>query len=87
MGKFIGKQIVATSNAAETLDETDINMALERHFDGDWGESLDKDINDAALASGEERVMGVYKDKHGATFWIITEWDKSVTTVLMPEDY
>ena len=55
---------------------------------GDWGELCDEDrvANDQALIQ-EARVMSVYTSSAGVTFWIITEWDRSVTTVLLPEDY
>jgi len=42
--------------------------------------------NDDALETGC-RLLSAYQDRHGVKFWIITEWDRSVTTVLLPEDY
>ena len=46
----------------------------------------DKWANDRAVKGGE-RLLSVYHSKDGVKFWIITEWDRSATTVLLPEDY
>ena len=60
---------------------------LERHQKGDWG-SLDKEdkkANDEALKHGG-RLLSAYK-VGGIKVWVITEWDRSVTTLLLPEEY
>lgn len=81
-------QTVITRNAAETLDPVDVNAALLRHAVRDWGTLCAEDwqSNDDALQTGC-RLLSAYEDSHGVKFWIITEWDRSVTTVLLPEDY
>lgn len=81
-------QVVATANASATLPQDEVVAALRRHASGDWGDVDDDDraANDAALEEGT-RLLSVYHTKDGTKFWIITEWDRSVTTVLMPEDY
>ncbi|HRJ27381.1 MAG TPA: hypothetical protein PLO61_07725 [Fimbriimonadaceae bacterium] len=63
-------------------------MGIGRHASGDWGEVCDEDraSNEEALVEGL-RLMSVYTSTSGLTFWIITEWDRSITTVLLPEDY
>lgn len=81
-------QIVATPNALEQIPTADIQRALARHAQGDWGD-LDKDDqrrNDAALRNGE-RLLSAYKTTAGIKFWIITEADCSSTCILLPEDY
>lgn len=87
--KFSLGQVVITAHAQEVLLPEDYTMALLRHQSGDWGVMCDEDkaLNDEALASGEERLFSAYKTHDGVKFWIITEWDRSITTVLMPEDY
>lgn len=70
----------------EKLSRFDVLAILQKHTRGDWGESRDKALNDEALRSGEDRCMGVHTVK-GITLWIITEWDRSVTTVLLPDEY
>jgi hypothetical protein len=86
--KFRLGQIVATPHALEVLDHTDILGAIDRHQTGEWGEVCREDriANDQALVNGT-RLLSVYRSATGLKFWIITEADRSVTTVLMPEDY
>ena len=80
-------QVVITANAQARLDPADVQQGLSRHASGDWGEICPEDasINEDALKH-EDRLMSVY-GQGGKRFWIITEADRSVTTVLMPEDY
>ena len=44
------------------------------------------DLNDASV-KGEGRLMSRYQTDNGTSFWIITEWDRSVTTILLPLEY
>ena len=62
---------------------------LARHLRGDWGDLSEDDrkMNDEALASGEDRILSAYTLTTGAKIWIITEWDRSVTTALLPDEY
>ena len=64
--------------------------SLERYVRMDWGDTCeeDKQQNDEALLHGD-RIHAVYKkdDSDEGTIWIITEWDRSVTTVLFPDEY
>jgi hypothetical protein len=86
--KFDLGEVVITTNANKTLAEDDVFKALARHVSGDWGEVCKEDwkTNDNALKHGE-RLLSEYTSKDNEKFWIITEWDRSVTTVLLPEDY
>lgn len=81
-------QLVMTTNALHTLQEEDVRSAIGRHARGDWGdlELEDKTANDNALAHGG-RLFSAYHDATGVKFYVITEWDRSLTTVLLPEDY
>lgn len=80
---------VATPGANEVIDRLDLHplVILARHASGDWGDCPDEDkvANEAALAEGA-RVMSVYKFGDD-TLWVITEWDRSVTTILTPDEY
>jgi hypothetical protein len=80
-------QVVITANAEATLDPADVQQGLSRHASGDWGEVCPDDArtNADALKHGN-RLMSVY-GQGDQRFWIITERDRSVTTVLMPLDY
>lgn len=81
-------RVVATATAAATLDQDSILAGLRRHASGDWGEidEHDRHANEAGLRDGD-RILSVYRDSRGTRFYIITEWDRSLTTVLLPEDY
>ena len=80
-------QTVITSHAAHRLNAADIAQGLARHANGDWGNVCPEDAqaNDDGLEHGE-RLCSVYGEGNGR-FWIITESDRSVTTILLPEDY
>lgn len=81
-------QTVITPNAQATIHADDIQVAVARHAIGDWGECFPSDArdNDEALEKGWQ-IHSVYRDREGQSFWIITEADRSVTTILLPEDY
>jgi hypothetical protein len=61
---------------------------IRRHARRDWGEidSEDWNANDRALLHGG-RLFSAYHSARGVRFWVITEADRSVTTVLLPEEY
>jgi hypothetical protein len=86
--KFSLGQVVATAAAVEALSQEDIMRALSRHICGDWGEVCDEDraSNEEALINGL-RLLSEYLAANGTKFWIITEHDRSITTVLLPSDY
>jgi hypothetical protein len=81
-------QTVITPNAAASVEHDDVLAALRRHASGDWGElgAEDRAANDRALVEGT-RLLSAYRSRSGIRFWIITEADRSVTTILLPEDY
>ncbi|WP_422923299.1 hypothetical protein [Singulisphaera sp. PoT] len=80
-------EVVITANAHARLDPVDVKHGLGRHARGDWGEVCeeDRELNDLSLREGS-RLLSVYRSGD-ERFWIITEWDRSVTTVLLPLDY
>jgi hypothetical protein len=77
-----------TRSAKSALSALDIHVALSRHAKGDWGivDEHDRAANDRALEIGE-RLVSVFRSEAGDRFYVITEWDRSATTVLLPEDY
>lgn len=83
----LGK-IVATPNALNSVPNHEIQNALARHRCGDWGDVCPEDraSNERALVEGS-RLLSVYHTHDGVKFWIISEWDRSITTILLPEDY
>lgn len=80
--------IVATPGALEAIPYIQIREALARHHSGDWGEIDPHDwmANDAALQAGG-RLLSSFRSRASIRFWIITEGDRSVTTVLLPQEY
>jgi hypothetical protein len=81
-------QNVCTATAMAKVPADEILKAMTRHSQGDWGELSedDKQANQDALKMGD-RILSSYLTANGTKFWVITEWDRSVTTVLLPEDY
>ncbi|APW58631.1 hypothetical protein [Paludisphaera borealis] len=85
--KFPLGQLVITANAAGRLDTVAVHEALRRHASGDWGDVCPEDASENELSLKEGfRLLSIYGTGE-RRFWIITEADRSVTTVLMPEDY
>ena len=89
--RFACGQVVVTLGVDALVREGRLNPAsyLSRHFCGDWGDldPSDRRQNDAALTSGEDRLFSSYRVTPDVTLWIITEWDRSVTTLLLPDEY
>ena len=93
--KFNLGKIVITPGAISALAKSnqDPKTFLERHQSGDWGDLCDEDkqSNDEAVANEgqpekQQRVMSVYSVNE-TKLWIISEWDRSVTTLLLPDEY
>ncbi len=81
-------EVRTTLGALETLSMWDILSSLDRHNSGDWGNVCEHDRleNNRALDT-DGRLFSVYDSKEGIRFWIITEADRNVTTVLLPIEY
>jgi hypothetical protein len=88
MALFPMGEFYTTQGVIDTLDTADILSALRRHLSGDWGDLCDEDkkANDEALRLGD-RLFSSYHAVDGTKFWIITERDRSLTTVLLPSEY
>jgi hypothetical protein len=92
--KFSLGKIVATPLAIKAMERADNTFEefLSRHQAADWGDMCpeDQDLNNNALKKTPEqqqRVHSSYKTSNGEVIWIITEWDRSVTTILTPDEY
>lgn len=86
--KFPTGALHATKFALQSVNRVDIVLALHRHVHGDWGIVCrdDAEANEYALLH-YLRIVSIYEDRNGIRFWIITEADRSSTTVLLPSDY
>lgn len=81
-------QVLVTPGAYEALNLKDAADCLVRHASGDFGDisEEDKELNETAIETGD-RILSSYRDRNGIKFWIITEWDRSATTILLPDEY
>ena len=93
MNKFPMGQIVLTKEVYRwTVTNGEfahfVTSSLKRHARGDWGNLCQEDRgqNELALREGN-RLLSAYEHWRFSKIWIITEADRSVTTVLFPEEY
>ena len=88
--KFPLGQLVATPGALEALKEAEVSFLpyIRRHLEGDWGDISPEDAgeNELSLEQGF-RLLSAYTLPGGDRIWIITEADRSATTILLPEEY
>jgi hypothetical protein len=88
--KFALGSVVATPGAIEAMAESGQSpeFFLQRHASGDWGQVDQEDwqLNDEAVKEGT-RLLSAYMTLKGRKLWVITEWDRSATTILLPEEY
>ena len=88
--RFPSGQQVMTSGVADLEHQGSLIPAiyLQRHLNGDWGDLCEEDrqANDAALRDGD-RLFSSYQVTPTLKLWIITEGDRSVTTLLLPDEY
>ena len=81
-------RIVATPGSLAVLQHGEGPRLLLRHQSGDWGQvdEHDQAENELSLRGGR-RLLSAYTTQGGAKVWIITEADRSVTTILLPDEY
>jgi len=91
--KFKPGRLVMTRGVNDLVAENEefakhVLLSIKRHLVGDWGDVCDDDraANELALKEGE-RLFSVYKKEGLPKIWVITEWDRSVTTTLFPDEY
>lgn len=97
--KFQLGQLVATAGIANAMDSCEefrqfVYSSLSRYVEGDWGdlEEPDKEMNEEGLEM-EGRLLAAYNMPtdipidYADKIWIITEWDRSATTILFPDEY
>ena len=81
-------RMVITPNALDRLNPEDVRAAVARHASCDWGDCCPEDAAENEFALDRYlRLFSVYHDRDETRFWIITEADRQVTTILLPEDY
>jgi len=83
-------QTCATPGALESLSDAgqDAAQFLSRHQSGDWGDLSDEDKRENEFSVDKElRIFSAYHLSDGTKIWIITEADRSATTILLPSEY
>lgn len=83
----LGK-VAITPGALQILAGDNLMVYLRAHQSGNWGVISPKDAreNDLAVAKGL-RILSAYRTLQGQEIWVITEADRSLTTILLPEEY
>lgn len=88
--RFALGAVVVTVGVQALIEREALNPLtyLHRHLHGDWGDVDPEDwqANQSALEHGD-RLLSVYRLNDALTLWIITEWDRSATTLLLPSEY
>jgi len=88
--RFALGQLAITPGALAAFQTTQENpyTYLQRHAQGDWGELVEEDVAENEYAVTRPlRLLSAYKLADGTRIWIITEADRSVATILLPEEY
>lgn len=86
-------QTVATAGVIAKMKEGEafikhVNDCLVRHAKGDWGDLSQEDKKENEFALGKHlRLFSAYVKEGQPKIWIITEADRSSTTILFPEEY
>lgn len=93
MSKFELGQVVMTRTINETIAQNeqfaiDVVNAMAQYRNCDWGVTCEEDaeMNDNAVEYGDDRIFASYDTCEG-NIWIITEWDRSATTILFSQEY
>ena len=96
MSKFQLGNLFASRTVAVTMEEQAsfsafVRQAIDRYLRCDWGEmsASDKQANDEAVSSGDARIFAAYDNPDHLSWkiWIITEADRSYTTIIFPNEY
>ena len=97
MSKLLLGQIVMTAGVAAKSSEDKafkhfVQKSLGRYYECEWGDTCEEDCkeNDFAVEN-DDRILAVYgyrsDDGEETVIWIITEWDRSATTIMFPHEY
>jgi len=87
VGTFAGSHGDFSNSLLEKAEQLPAEF-LDRHVNGDWGDvpDADKQENEASVEQGF-RVLSAYTTSAGARIWVLTDADRSVTTILLPHEY
>lgn len=88
LGRTVTSAKINEAMSSNPLFAVHVYGCFNRHVACNWGDlsAEDKKSNDEAV-NNQGRIFSSYEHKTFPKVWIITEWDRSATTVLFPEDY
>ena len=89
-GRFPLDRVVATPGAIEALAQANVDgrELLSKHHRGDWGDLTDEDKQENEFSVDKYlRIFSSYKISADEKIWVITEADRSATTLLLPSEY
>ena len=88
LGKTLMTKGILKTMETDNLFRNEITQAFAKYMNGDWGDTCkeDSEMNDKALTNYDDRIVAVYKTSKGEVF-IITEMDRSCTTILFTNEY
>ncbi len=96
LGMIVETKGVAEDASSDHLFGTFVSNCIVKHSHGDWGDISEEDkLSNDEAAKGEDRIVSVYnipsifisEERPEDELWIITEWDRSATTILYPSEY
>ena len=86
--KFPLGQLYMTPGAYDALTAADMKIALFWHSQGYWGDVSEEDARENDFSVPRRlRILSAYHAENGTRFWVITEADRSATTILLPDEY
>lgn len=88
LGRLVMARGIAAKRENDLRFACEVDVALSRYIKCDWGDTCKGDdvANDEAVRDGDSRILAAYETSQGK-IWILTEWDRSVTTILFPDEY
>lgn len=88
MGKTVWTRGINEKVSDSAKFSKEVLNAMKRYKNHDWGDldAEDKQMNDDAIKYGNDRILAAYNTSEGEIY-IITEWDRSVTTILFADEY
>ena len=90
LGRLTATYGISAAMEDDTAFQRFVAASLNRYQSCDWGElsATDRQANDAAVRNGSDRIFAAYVSKElQKKIWIITEADRSYTTVMLPQEY
>lgn len=87
-GRLVMTQGIYHAGQCSPAFSQTVSKDFARYCQGDWGDlgESDKNLNDEAIVSGNDRILAAYATEKGKIF-ILTEADRSVTTILFADEY